>query len=217
MTTSIATGLPSTRPTPSVFLQGTSPTRSTMPGWRSSRAYRHCLFCTSEHDPRSTCLRRAEAMDLGGCMFRTRCAMPEDLASALAFDAFTLRDLYVCGYYEPTNVVVISLYLCFPPAPTTPTPTTTPEILLCPSLGPGPVGGLVLWDEGEALYDDVRHEVVSVLVNISGIQVLDYCTAQVRNHDGEGGYREGQRCHGATHYRTDIHNTHTTTQTGHSQ
>ncbi|XP_072412026.1 uncharacterized protein [Chiloscyllium punctatum] len=140
-----------------------------------------CLFCTSERDPRPTCLRRAEAMDLGGCMFGTMCAIPEDLASAPAFDAFTLRDLSVCGYYEPTNAAVISLYLCFPPAPTTPPPTTTPELLPCPTLGPGPAGGLVLWDEREALYDNVRHEVVPVLVNISGIRVPDYCTAQVRN------------------------------------
>ncbi|GCC19764.1 hypothetical protein chiPu_0018518 [Chiloscyllium punctatum] len=171
-----------------------------------------CLICMSEHDPRPTCLWRAEAMDLGGCMFGTMCAMPEDLASDPAFDAFTLRDLSVCGYYEPTNAAVISLYLCFPPAPTTPPPTMTPEILPCPSLGPGPVGGLVLWDEGEALYDNVRHEVVPVLVNISGIQVPDYCTAQVRNLYAMMGKEVIERAidtMGATHYRTDIHNTRT--------
>ncbi|GCC45527.1 hypothetical protein chiPu_0029563 [Chiloscyllium punctatum] len=47
-----------------------------------------CLFCMSERDPRPTCLMRAEPMDLGCCMFRTMYAMPEDLASAPAFDAF---------------------------------------------------------------------------------------------------------------------------------
>ncbi|GCC19513.1 hypothetical protein chiPu_0018401 [Chiloscyllium punctatum] len=171
-----------------------------------------CLFCTSERDPRLTCLRHAEAMDLGGCMFGTMCSMPEDLVSAPAFDAFTLRDLSVCGYYEPTNAAVIPLYLCFPPAPTTPSPTTTPEILPCPSLGPGPVGGRVLWDEGEALYDNVRHEVLPVLVNISGIQLPDYCTAQVHNLYAVMGKEVIERAidaMGATHYWTDIHNTHT--------
>ncbi|GCC34586.1 hypothetical protein chiPu_0013061 [Chiloscyllium punctatum] len=52
-----------------------------------------CLFCTSERDPRPTCLRHPEVMDLGGCMFGTMCAMPEDFASAPAFDAITLREL----------------------------------------------------------------------------------------------------------------------------
>ncbi|XP_043536128.1 uncharacterized protein LOC122542464 [Chiloscyllium plagiosum] len=147
-------------------------------------------------------------MDLGGCMFRTMCAMPEDLSSAPAFDAFTVRDLSVCGYYEPTNAAVVSLYLCFPPPP-----TTTPEILPCPSLGPGPAaGGLVLWDEGEALYVNVRHEVVPVLVSILGIRVPDYCTAQVRNLYAMMGKEIIERAidaMGATHYRNDIHNTHT--------
>ncbi|GCC43093.1 hypothetical protein chiPu_0027185 [Chiloscyllium punctatum] len=42
-----------------------------------------CLLCTSERDPRRTCLRRAEATELGGgCMFGTMCAMPDDLTSA---------------------------------------------------------------------------------------------------------------------------------------
>ncbi|GCC42840.1 hypothetical protein chiPu_0026666 [Chiloscyllium punctatum] len=76
-----------------------------------------CLLCTSERDPRPTCLRRAEGMDLGGCMFGSMCAMPDDLTSAPAFDAFAMRDLSVCGYYEPTNAAVISLYLCFSPRP----------------------------------------------------------------------------------------------------
>ncbi|GCC44893.1 hypothetical protein chiPu_0028947 [Chiloscyllium punctatum] len=70
--------------------------------------------------------------------------MPDDLASAPAFDAFAIRDLSVCGYYELINATVISLYLCFSPPPTTPPTTTTPEILPCPSLRPGPAGGLVL-------------------------------------------------------------------------
>ncbi|GCC42603.1 hypothetical protein chiPu_0026623 [Chiloscyllium punctatum] len=44
-------------------------------------------------------------------------AMPDDLTSAPAFDAFAIRDLSICGYYEPTNAAVISLYLCFSPSP----------------------------------------------------------------------------------------------------
>ncbi|GCC47233.1 hypothetical protein chiPu_0031334, partial [Chiloscyllium punctatum] len=103
-----------------------------------------CLLCTLELDPRPICLRRAEAMDLGRCMFGTMCAMPDDVTSAPAFDAFAMRDLSVCGYYEPTNSAVISPYLCFSPPPNTPPTTTTPEILPCPSLRPGPAGGLVL-------------------------------------------------------------------------
>ncbi|GCC48886.1 hypothetical protein chiPu_0033092, partial [Chiloscyllium punctatum] len=37
--------------------------------------------------------------------------MPDDLTSAPAFDAFAMRDLSVCGYYELTNAAVISLLL----------------------------------------------------------------------------------------------------------
>ncbi|GCC48034.1 hypothetical protein chiPu_0032377 [Chiloscyllium punctatum] len=107
--------------------------------------------------------------------------MPDDLTSAPAFYVFAMRDLSVCGYYEPTNAAVISLYLCFSAPPTTPLTTMTPEILPCPSLRPGPAGGLVLWEEGEVLYDNIRHEVVPVLVNISGTRVPEYCTAQVRS------------------------------------
>ncbi|GCC40115.1 hypothetical protein chiPu_0024096 [Chiloscyllium punctatum] len=175
-----------------------------------------CLLCMSERDPRPTCLRRAEAMDLGGCMFGTTCALPDDLTSAPAFDAFAMRDLSVCGYYEPTNAAVISLYLCFSLPPTTPPTTTTPEILLYPSLRPGPAGGLVLREEGEVLYDNVRHEVVPVLVHISGIRVPEYCTAQVRSHDGNRGDREGDRCHGGNPL-SNRHTQHTMTQTGHYQ
>ncbi|GCC48921.1 hypothetical protein chiPu_0033002 [Chiloscyllium punctatum] len=43
--------------------------------------------------------------------------MPDDVTSAPAFDAFAMRDLSICGYYEPTNSAVISPYLCFSPPP----------------------------------------------------------------------------------------------------
>ncbi|GCC16524.1 hypothetical protein chiPu_0021390 [Chiloscyllium punctatum] len=38
--------------------------------------------------------------------------MPDDLASAPAFDAFAMRDLSVCGYYEPINA---AHEFCFTP------------------------------------------------------------------------------------------------------
>ncbi|GCC48654.1 hypothetical protein chiPu_0032743 [Chiloscyllium punctatum] len=114
-----------------------------------------------------------------------------------------MRDLSVCGYYEPTNATVISLYLCFLAPPTTPPTTTPPEILPCPSLRPGPAGGLVLREEGEVLYDNIRHEVVPVLVNISGTRVLEYCTAQVRSlytMMGTEVIESATDAMGATHY-----------------
>ncbi|GCC45028.1 hypothetical protein chiPu_0028961, partial [Chiloscyllium punctatum] len=114
---------------------------STTPGWRSSRAYRHSVYSARRNatrsQPVSGVLRR---WTWGDNVFGTMCAMPEDLASAPAFDAFTLRDLSVCGYYEPTNAAVISLYLCFPPAPTTPPRPRLPRYCRAPLWDRGPQG-----------------------------------------------------------------------------
>ncbi|GCC45750.1 hypothetical protein chiPu_0029843 [Chiloscyllium punctatum] len=137
------------------------------------------------------------------------CAMPDELTSAPAFDTFAIRDLSVCSYYEPTNAAAISLYLCFPP-PNHTTNNHDSRDTTVPRSEAGPVGGLVLWEEGEVLYDNVRHEVVPVLVNISGIRVPEYCTAQVRSLYTMMGTEVIERAidaMGATHYRTDIHNT----------
>ncbi|GCC42508.1 hypothetical protein chiPu_0026611 [Chiloscyllium punctatum] len=44
-------------------------------------------------------------------MFGTMCVMPDDLTLAPVFDAFALRDLSVCGYYEPTNTTAEQAFL----------------------------------------------------------------------------------------------------------
>ncbi|GCC46014.1 hypothetical protein chiPu_0030298, partial [Chiloscyllium punctatum] len=114
-----------------------------------------CVLCTSERDPRPTCLRRAEAMDQGGCMFGIMCAMPDDVTSAPAFDAFAMRDLSVCGYYEPTNAAVISLYLCFSPPPNHTTNNHDPRDTTMPLSEAGARGRTGIMRDGEVLYDNI--------------------------------------------------------------
>ncbi|GCC40417.1 hypothetical protein chiPu_0024203 [Chiloscyllium punctatum] len=73
-TTSTAMALPSTHPVPSAFLRGISLTRSStfFNAWLEvlPDIQTICLLCMSERNPRPTCLRRAEAMDLGGVHVR---------------------------------------------------------------------------------------------------------------------------------------------------
>ncbi|GCC45839.1 hypothetical protein chiPu_0030067, partial [Chiloscyllium punctatum] len=137
--------------------------------------------------------------------------MPDDLTLAPAFDAFAMRDLSICDYYEPTNAAVISLYLCFsPPPPNHTTNNHDPRDTTMPLSETGAHGGTGIMGGGDVLYDNVRHEVVPVLVNISGIRVPEYCTAQVRSLYTMMGTEVIERAFDAmeaTHYQTDIHNT----------
>ena len=61
----------------------------------------------------------------------------------------------------------------------------------------------MLWNKGEIVYDNVKHEVVPVLIDISGIQVPEYCSEQTQNMYRMLGRETIKRAidsMGATHY-----------------
>ncbi|XP_078086612.1 uncharacterized protein LOC144504743 [Mustelus asterias] len=167
-----------------------------------------CFTCTLEG--LRTCIQQRDLQNRDQCVFGTLCALPDNPQEARPQDTLN-SNMDICGYYGLVEAPAVSLYVCFAPLPTRAPTTTRPEILPCPLQSRGPEGGLVLWNEGEIVYDNVKHEVVPVLIDISGIQVPRHCSEQVQNL-----YQMLERetikraidAMGATHYRGNI-NTNT--------
>ncbi|XP_078074422.1 uncharacterized protein LOC144497276 [Mustelus asterias] len=167
-----------------------------------------CFTCTLEG--LRTCIQQRDLQNRDQCVFGTLCALPDNPQEARPQDTLN-SNMDICGYYGLVEAPAVSLYVCFAPLPTRAPTTTRPEILPCPLQSRGPEGGLVLWNEGEIVYDNVKHEVVPVLIDISGIQVPRHCSERVQNL-----YQMLERetikraidAMGATHYRGNI-NTNT--------
>uniref|UniRef100_UPI00398E7A76 uncharacterized protein isoform X1 n=2 Tax=Pristiophorus japonicus TaxID=55135 RepID=UPI00398E7A76 len=137
---------------------------------------RVCVQCST--GTRGSCIKWRDAKGPDECTFSIICAPPEQSQQSV----IRKKGVGLCGYYEEVGAAAISLYVCFSPSPT-PRPirtTTLPEELPCPTNTKGPENGIVLYNEEELLYDNVKHEIVPVLINISCIQMPEYCTEQSR-------------------------------------